>query len=159
MASGKSTVGRLVAAELGLPVIDNDELLERRTTMTAAEIAERWGVARLHRRELAVLRLALRAAERSVVTAAASVADRPDVLRRLLSPHDVVLLHAAPAVLASRAEAAAGEHRRLAGDALLAALRAQAATRLPVYRAVASIEVDVGELEPGDAARLIAASV
>ncbi|HEY5076772.1 MAG TPA: shikimate kinase, partial [Acidimicrobiia bacterium] len=39
MASGKTTVGRLLGVRLGRPFVDNDVVLERRTGHTAREIA------------------------------------------------------------------------------------------------------------------------
>ncbi len=153
MASGKSTIGRLVADLLELPLVDNDEVLERHGGLSAAQIARQGGVERLHRRELAALRWALGRRDRCVITAAASVADRPRRLSRLLASHQVVLLHAAPEVLATRAGAPGdGDHRRLAGAGLLDALLVHAETRLPVYRSLAAVEIDVGELEPAAAA-------
>lgn len=67
-----------------------------------AEIAGRDGIDRLHRRELGVLRLTLRSEPAAVITAAASVAERPDVKRSLLSRHWVVAPWAPPRVLVER---------------------------------------------------------
>ncbi|MPY91581.1 MAG: hypothetical protein GEV08_00545 [Acidimicrobiia bacterium] len=93
MATGKSTVGRAVAQHLGLPFVDNDELLEARCGMTAAEIQEAGGRVELHRLEAEVLGTALRREERSVITAAASVIEA-STARRALQDHLVVWLQA-----------------------------------------------------------------
>jgi shikimate kinase len=101
MGSGKSTIGRRVAAALGLPFLDNDEMLERATGHSAAELAVRDGVDSLHRAEAAVLLDALRAAGRAVIAAAASTITVPAV-RDALREETVVWLRADPATLVAR---------------------------------------------------------
>ena len=39
-ASGKTSVGRIVAHHLGRPYLDSDELIRERTGMTGAELAQ-----------------------------------------------------------------------------------------------------------------------
>src|SRR5215471_668474 len=73
MGSGKSTVGRLVAGELGWPFWDNDERLVLDGGKSAAEIAQRRGADDLHRREIETLIRGLDGEGPSVVAAAASV--------------------------------------------------------------------------------------
>ncbi len=61
MGSGKTTVGRLLAAETGWPYFDNDELLAMRGT-TARELLERGGEPVLRAAEAEALRLGLQTA-------------------------------------------------------------------------------------------------
>jgi shikimate kinase len=140
MATGKSTVGRAVAAHLDLPYLDNDTLLEARCGRTAAELQAERGQAELHRHEAAGLRDALASPRRSVICAAASVADDDaavDELRR----HDVVWLTAAAEELADRVRTGSA-HRPDQGPALLEVLREQQARRDPRYAEVADVHVD-----------------
>lgn len=51
MASGKSTVGKALAARLGWDFFDVDREVERRTGVTVAEIFEKEGEAGFRRRE------------------------------------------------------------------------------------------------------------
>jgi shikimate kinase len=54
MGVGKTTVGRLLAAELGLPFLDSDDYLEMEVGDSGAVIAAQEGVAGLHEVELEV---------------------------------------------------------------------------------------------------------
>lgn len=101
MGSGKSTIGSRVAAALSLPFLDNDEMLERLTGHSAADLAARDGVDALHRAEAGVLLDALRSPPPSVIAAAASTIANREV-RDSLRDHTVVWLRASPATLAAR---------------------------------------------------------
>ncbi|MCD6520435.1 MAG: 3-dehydroquinate synthase [Anaerolineae bacterium] len=54
MGTGKSTIGRLVAAKLGRPFIDMDEVIVERAGMSIPEIFRRYGEAEFRRRERAL---------------------------------------------------------------------------------------------------------
>ena len=76
MGAGKSTVGGIVAARLGLPLIDSDRWIEAKVGMTSGEYAARHGVEALHDMEATALESALDTPGGLVVTPAASVVDR-----------------------------------------------------------------------------------
>ncbi len=101
MGSGKSTIGTRVAAALSLQFLDNDELLERRTGHSAADLAARDGVDALHRAEAGVLLDALRSAPPSVIAAAASTITDGEVRDRLRD-QTVIWLRADPSTLVGR---------------------------------------------------------
>ncbi len=56
MGSGKTTVGRLLAAKLGAPFVDLDMEIERRAGMTVREIFERLGEPAFRQMEAEALR-------------------------------------------------------------------------------------------------------
>lgn len=160
MASGKSSVGRQVADMLRRPFVDNDRVFESESGCTAREYADRFGQEALHRREWAVLRGNLARPDPSVIGAAASVADRPTGLRNVLGPHDVVYLWARPEVLARRAtEDESDDHRPVADTDIRERLRADEARRGPTYRRVATIVIDVGEIDTTEAADAVVAQL
>jgi shikimate kinase len=92
MGSGKTTIGRLLAARLDLPFVDNDAVLEEGAGRTAAEIARDDGVEALHASEADVLRGALDARRSAVITAAASTVTDPELRTRLHAEAFVVWL-------------------------------------------------------------------
>ena len=145
MGSGKTAVGELLAGRCARPFVDNDQLLEQRTGVAAADLAESAGPDALHAAEREVLEEALSDDEEAVVGAAASVIDDPSI-GRILEPHVVVWLSADPATLAERVREPG--HRPFLDDDPEAVLRQQAEDRSPRFAAVADIVVDTTELEP-----------
>ncbi len=72
MGVGKSTVGRLVSAELERPLFDSDEMIEARTGRTVREIWSTDGEASFRALETDTFLEALDAPEPSVIAAAGS---------------------------------------------------------------------------------------
>ena len=148
MGSGKTSVGRRLAARLGRPFLDSDDEVEARTGRTVREIFEAEGEAAFRAQESRALADALDRREPVVVAAAGGVVlDRAN-RERLRGAGTVIWLDARPEHLAPRA--ARGHHRPLLGDDPLAALRRLDAERRPLYAEVADHVVPVGE-RPVDA--------
>jgi len=111
MGSGKTTSGTRLAQALGRPFFDSDAQIETTHGTTGRELAERNGVLWLHDAEAAAFSNALESDDPAVIAAAASIADRPDLIAALESDDlFVVLLDTDLDVLAQRAET--GSHRR-----------------------------------------------
>lgn len=140
MGSGKSAVGRELAARTGRRFVDNDEALEAATGQTARELQEEVGADRLHELEVDALAAALDGDEPAVIGAAAAVVTVDEGLRQLTRAGAVVWLHAEPTVLAERVTTG-GDHRPLSDDPLRT-LTAQLAERAPAYEAAATVVVD-----------------
>lgn len=145
MGVGKTTIGRMLARELGIPFLDSDEMLEvRKDGENAAEIAEKEGVMRLHELELAVFLDMCEVAEQSVLAPASSVVDHPRG-RRALSEQLTVWLAAPDNVIAIRQ--GSGDHRRPINAKARSELRAR---REPHFVAVCSMKVDTASSTPGE---------
>ena len=142
MGSGKSTVGRLLADEMGWQFIDLDELIEREQGAAISEIFSSRGEDEFRRIEHEALRLQLRAAERSQprVVALGGGAFAEERNRLLLAPMGTVVWLDAPLELLL-ARVARENHRPLAHDPVKFAELYQ--SRRPSY-AEADFRVDAG---------------
>jgi shikimate kinase len=150
MGSGKTTIGRMLAARLGRPYFDTDDEVVRLAGATVSGIFSSEGEAGFRRRESGVLAQLLASAIPSVVSAGGGV---------VLDAHNRALLHDAGAVVWLRATAETLGNR--VGDApdrpLLAGssgpgrrerLVRLCAEREPLYDEVATLVLDVDGLEP-----------
>lgn len=140
MGAGKSTLGRALAASLGLPFRDSDADIEAMTGRSAREIAATDGMAELHRLEREVLVDAL-TGEDVVVAAAAAALDTAHTVAALDRAF-VVWPDTTPEVLAERFRSRPG--RPVYGEPL-DVLRDQDTRRRPALTAVADIVVDATE--------------
>lgn len=154
MGSGKSTLGRVLAARLDWPLRDSDAAIEGETGHTVRDLAVSEGIEAMHGREAANLLGALAEPGRSVICAAASTIDREDC-RKALAGAFVVWLHADPAVLARRFRGS--DHRPRFGSDPADVLDRQERARAHAFRAAADLELD-GTGDPGaNAERILAA--
>jgi shikimate kinase len=160
MGSGKTVVGRALAARLGRPYLDNDDLVRERTGRDAATLLEEAGLSPLRTAEREALIDALGRETPAVVGAAAGTVLDPVVRDRLRNGARVVWLRGRPDTLAARIgdDPRSAERPRHAAD-LDAWLRTQAAEREPLYRAVAMLTVDVDEASPEQLADVVATAL
>ena len=145
MGTGKTTIGRRLAAATGWPYYDNDRLVEAVTGLAAPELVREEGEAGLHAAEMAAFEYALTLPQPVIVSGAGYVVTDADARKRLRSSDVVVWLKADPATLAERASHADG--RRDEATSLPWITRV-AAERDPWFREVATITVDTETMRP-----------
>lgn len=154
MGAGKTTVGRILATRLGSRFIDSDEQIETRFGMTSRRLAEQQGVESLHEAEAWAFREALACDRPLVVAAAASIADRPELIDLLAETGAfVVVLRGDGDVLATRTRT--GGHRRPLPEGEATRLAGDRGRRLV---GVAGLTVDVTRLGPAEVAAVIVAA-
>jgi len=147
MGSGKSTVGRLLAARLQRPFFDSDEMVEARTGRTVREVFETDGEAAYRPLETDALLAALDQPEPAVIAAAGGVvlsAVNREALGR--GATKVVWLRASPQLLVGRA--LRQDHRPLLERDPHATMAQMAADRTRLYGEVADEIIDIDELTP-----------
>ncbi|MCU1498991.1 MAG: aroK [Acidimicrobiales bacterium] len=142
MGSGKSTVGTEVAALLGRPLVDVDDVIEAHTGMTVRQLWERGGEVayRPLERDVVVHVLSQKGPD---VLAVPGGAAEDHVVQLAFEAADVftVWLWADVAILAERVQ---GSRRRpLLGDDLSGLLREQSTARAELYRRLADVVLDV----------------
>ncbi|CAN5471736.1 shikimate kinase [soil metagenome] len=149
MGSGKTTTGRVLAARLGWPYLDNDVDLIRDTGKSAAELAES-GARTLHELESSRLFGLVAETPPFVAGVAASVADRLNDLELIRSSGLVVYLRATPETLASRVERDDVTRPWVKGGAV-EVLTSMLDARGGVFTSIADVVVDVDERSPHEA--------
>ncbi|MGV1037544.1 MAG: shikimate kinase [Candidatus Nanopelagicales bacterium] len=149
--AGKTTVGIALAARLGVPFADTDQLVEIAEGQTVGDIFIQQGEQFFRERERAVVREALVKQPGVVALGGGSVMD-PD-LRGSMGNITTVWLRVTSDVAASRVGLNA------ARPVLLGNVRGQMVTllkeRVPFYAEVATIAVDTDELAPDDVVQAI----
>ena len=149
MGAGKTTVGRIVAARLGRPLLDSDQMIEAREGRTVRDIFRTDGEDAFRAIETEVLREALDSPQKAVIAAAGGVVLRPEnreLLKR--SGARIVWLRADPAVLVERVKS--GGHRPLLDNDPQGTLQQMYNDRAALYREVADAIVSVDNRTPNE---------
>ncbi len=134
MGSGKTTIGRMAAAELGLRFVDTDHSIEEREGMSVAQLFEKKGEEVFRDIEAGVMR-ELAAQDGLVIATGGGVVLRPaniDALRRT-----GVLVHLRVDAATAHARTRGHPHRPLLqGDDPEGKIRALLKARQPMYDAI-----------------------
>ena len=108
MATGKSTVGAIVAKRLGVPFADTDALLEAETGKTVAELFAGEGEARFREREATLVASLLLDRTPRVISLGGGTVTMAHVRHALLEAGTVVSLTAKPETIVARVKVLAG---------------------------------------------------
>jgi shikimate kinase len=153
--AGKSSVGSLLAAELGVPFADTDAEVAREAGKPVGDIFVEDGELVFRELERGAVARGLDAVrlEGGVLALGSGAVLDPDV-RRMLAGHVVVYLEAGFATVAKRA--GMDRPRVVIPGNPRGQLRAMLEERRPVYAELAAITVPTDDLAPGEVAADIA---
>ena len=149
MGSGKTTVGRIVAEQLGWAYVDCDAQIVASTGMAISEIFDRCGEAVFRKEESRVLADAL-TQERVVIAAGGGAVVDPANAALVRSKATVVWLRASTETILRRIGSGVGRPMLKEDPAKL--IPVIDAARRPLYGALAHLAVDVDDLDPTTAA-------
>ena len=93
---GKSTLGQMLAQKLGVPFIELDREIERRSGATLSEIFDMFGQEHFRRAEREALNDVLRQHQNFVIATSGSIVTEPGTLELLLSSCLTVWVRASP---------------------------------------------------------------
>jgi XRE family transcriptional regulator, aerobic/anaerobic benzoate catabolism transcriptional regulator len=114
--AGKSTLGMLLARDLGVPFIELDREIERDCGTQLAEVFDLYGQAAFRRYERRALEAVIERHDRAGIATGGSIVSEPATFDLLLSACYTVWLTAAPEEHMSRVMAQ-GDYRPMAGNA------------------------------------------
>jgi XRE family aerobic/anaerobic benzoate catabolism transcriptional regulator len=149
---GKSTLGRLLAGELGCPFVELDREVEQASGMALSELFEMFGQATFRRMERAALETVLDRHPRFVLATGGGLVTEPATFELLVASCFTLWVKASPREHMSRV-AAQGDLRPMAGSArAMEDLVAILDSRTPLY-AKADAVLDTTGLTPRQALR------
>ncbi len=154
MGSGKSTLGRGLAAALGLPFQDLDEAIEERTQRTIASLFERPGEFGFRACEAQMLRELPTRFARSVIATGGGAPMHFDSMSYMMATGTTAYLRLEMDALAGRLESARAERPLLAKPDWRASTEALLSLRRSVYER-SDVIVDTGGQTPADSLKLL----
>jgi XRE family aerobic/anaerobic benzoate catabolism transcriptional regulator len=153
--AGKSTVGKMLAEELGYPFIELDRIVEQQSGLALNMIFDLYGQAGFRRFESQALEQVLDENSQFVLATSGSIVSEPPTFNRLLRECFTVWLRATPEEHMQRV-VAQGDIRPIAQSAeAMTDLRRILTEREPLY-ARADLTVDTSRALPGQAVDQVA---
>jgi shikimate kinase len=152
--TGKTTIGRLLAARLGWPLVDADTLIQERAGKSIQEIVAAGGWPEFRRLEKQAI-ADVAAADRQVISAGGGAILDDENVRALRAGGRIVLLSTPPETIWRRMKAdpkTLAERPDLTDAGGLAEVRRLLAERGPKYAAARDFEVRTDRLSPDEAA-------
>lgn len=153
--AGKTTVGKILAQELGVAFADSDHIIEERAGKPISDIFTQDGEPAFRQLESQVIAEYVHGDSGVLALGGGAVQDQNT--RRVLTGHDVVWLSAGLSQAVDRV--GMNKNRPLLLGNVRGQLAELMAKRVPLYEEVAKFTVDTNELDPVQVAREIMAQL
>lgn len=144
MATGKTSVGRIVAYRLGLSFVDTDDEIVRVTGKTVSEIFDRYGSIRFRSEEALVIKK-LSQREGLVIATGGGAVLNPENVAVLKKNGVLVLLKTTPEIILRRVNSGRGRPLLAGAGDMGQHIRELMAQREEVYSHAADLEVFIYE--------------
>lgn len=145
--SGKSVVGELVAARLGMQYVGMDAKIVERASMSIPEIVEKYNWPKFRDIESEVVR-ELAGLDNIVIDTGGGVIERPENVRVLQTNSLVFWLKASVDTIVSRIQGGSERPALTSGKTFTEEVAEVLERRIPKYRNAAHYEIDTDELTP-----------
>ena len=152
--TGKSAVGAIVSARLGMPRISMDEKIVEKVGMSIPEFVEKRGWPAFRDVESEVAR-ELSDVDGIVIDSGGGVIERPENIDALRSNGIIVWLKASVGAIVSRIESSTERPSLTGAKSFTDEVEEVLARRTPSYAAAACYEIDTDALTPGQVASRI----
>jgi len=152
--TGKSHVGRLLAARLSFPFVSVDKAIVSRAGTSINEIVRQFGWQGFRDREsLEVREIAVW--DSIVIDTGGGVIERPENIERLRENGCIIWLKASVPTIVNRIEGGSNRPALTEGKTFTEEVAEVLERRTPLYRDAAMYEIDTDGLEPDDIAEQI----
>ena len=152
MGAGKTTIGRLIAAQLDWPYIDNDYEMSKMASLSIKQLST-LDIPSLHILEEKYLKDVLSRPGPLVAGAAASAADSEELIEAL--KHQCTIYLHTPLEIQKQRAGNSGVGRQGLVENAVDIIRDRYERRDPRYRQIASLVIDTTKDPEGDAARIL----
>ncbi|MDL1970804.1 MAG: shikimate kinase AroL [Candidatus Desulfofervidaceae bacterium] len=160
-ATGKTTVGKMIAQSLGRKFVDTDVLIEERAGQTIAEIVKKEGWSGFRQREKTIIKELTQQHSLVIAVGGGAVLEEENV--RYLKQNGILIwLKASPETICKRLnqdKKTDSQRPSLTGKEVTAEIKEVLNQRLPIYQKVADIEIDTEKHSLEEIVRLVIARV
>ncbi len=154
MGTGKTAVGRILAENRKMPLLETDQIIEKQAGIPIPEIFRREGETGFREREIAAVR-EIASVKNTVIACGGGIVLNRINIDRLKENSVIVCLTASPKTIVKRVSGQAGQRPLLEVDDMLTTIIEMLRFRRPLYERAADIIVNTNRLLPGTIAEKI----
>jgi len=152
--TGKSEVGEILAARLGMPCIGMDTEIVKRAGMSIPEIVEKYGWSKFRDMESELAR-ELAKLDKSIIDTGGGVIERPENIEALKTNSRIFWLKASVDTIVMRIQAGVERPALTSGKTFTEEVAEVLEQRISKYKSAAQYKIDTDDLTPEQVANKI----